>query len=142
MIKELLKRGFIGIGAASLVCCTVSLTAYRCGVDFSAFNITDYVLNQLGYSFIGFVTACASLLFEVKRFSKLKATVLHFCAILASYLISGFAAGWFRQWGVSLLIPIACFFVSYTITWCSIYFSIKRSVAAINKKLSEKTDSD
>ena len=138
MVKELLKRGFIGIGIASLVCSLVSVITYLCGVDFSSYGIMNFVLNQLGYSLIGFVTACASLLFEVKNFSRLKATILHFFAILTSYALAGFAAGWFKAWGVSLLIPAACFLGSYVITWFAVYFSVKRSVALINKKLSEK----
>lgn len=142
MIKKLLTRGFIGVGTASLVCCIVSVTAYACGADFSCFGIIDFVLNQLGYELIGFVTACASLLFEVKRFSRLKATVLHFGTILIAYMAAGFMAGWFRQWGVSLLIPIACFIASYIITWCSVYFSLKHTVNAINKKLAEKSNTD
>ena len=109
MVKELLKRGFIGIGIASLVCSLVSVITYSCGVDFSSYGIMDFVLNQLGYSFI-----------------------------LTSYALAGFAAGWFKAWGVSLLIPAACFLVSYVITWFAVYFSVKRSVALINKKLSEK----
>ena len=131
MIKNLLKRGFIGIGIANIVCCIVYVIVYMCNVDLSSLNILDYVANQLGYSLIGFVTACASLLFEVRKFSHLKATVLHFLSILASYLVAGFAAGWFREWGVPLLIPIACFLGSYIITYLTVYLSVKHSVSKI-----------
>lgn len=143
MIKKLLTRGFIGVGTASVACCIVSVTAYICGADFSDFGIIDFVLNQLGYELIGLVTACASLLFEVKRFSRLEATVLHFCAILLAYMAAGFMAGWFRQWGISLLIPVACFIASYIITWCTVYFSLKHTVNAINRRLEEnRNDTD
>ena len=138
MVKEILKRGFIGLGCASLFCMVLTLAEYWCGADFSDFGVIDTVCNQLAYSIVGLALGCASILFITESFSMLKATVLHFIIILSVYVAAGFIGGWFQAWGVKLLIPVACFAGMYLITWTSVYFAIKKSADKINKKLKEK----
>ena len=138
VIKEILKRGFIGLGCASLFCMILTLIEYWCGVDFSDLGVIDTVRNQIAYSLVGLALGCASVLFNMERFSMLKATVLHFIIILLVYVLAGFIGGWFCAWGVKLLIPVACFAGTYLITWTTVYFAIKKSADKINQKLGRK----
>lgn len=138
IICEILKRGFVGMGCASLFCTLLTLIEYKCGVDFSELGVVGITYNQIAYSIVGFALGATGILFNTDRFSTLTATLIHFAIVLSVYIAAGFIGGWFRAWGVKLLIPVACFLGTYAVTWLSIYILIKRSADKINKKLSEK----
>ncbi len=137
MIKEILKRAFIAIGIANLVCIAVTFIVYISGADLSGFDAVQSMKNHLAYSLIGAASGGAGVLFNVKSFSLLKATVIHFFIILAAYILGYFMAWGFPESGAKLLIPIASFAGMYLITWFAVYFAVKASVKKINEKLNK-----
>lgn len=138
IIGEMLKRGFVGMGCAGIFCALLTLVEYKCGVDFSEVNVAALTCNQIAYLMVGFALGATGILFNLENISLIKATLVHFVIVLAVYIAAGFIGGWFRAWGMMLLIPVACFLGMYIVTWISIYFAIKKSADKINKRLGER----
>ncbi len=138
MIKEILKRVFIAVGIANLVCMAITFAVYISGEDLSSFSALDSVKNQLSYSIIGAASGGAGVLFGIKKLSMLKATVIHFFILLAAF-VSGYFLAWnMPDEGIRVLIPIACFVGMYVVTWSTVYLLIKRNVKKINEKLNKE----
>lgn len=132
-LKNFFIRGLIFSGLGPVVAAIVYLILYLCNVV-GAVSGVEMFLHIISTYILAFVAAGASVVYNIERFSIMKATVIHYVVLYAAYILCYLINGWIKDNIKSILIFTIIFIVSYFTIWISTYFSIK----AVSNKLNEK----
>lgn len=87
---------------------------------------------------IGFAFASGSAIFEVERWSMAKQTVMHFILLVIVYFPCAIIGGWIEPSLLSIVISLFSFIFIYALIWFVQYYSWKRRILKLNKRLQEK----
>ncbi|MDI9504971.1 MAG: DUF3021 family protein [Bacillota bacterium] len=83
-----------------------------------------------------------SCVFEIEKWSLLRATVAHYLMILIIYLLIGRALYWYSFEVISIVVVSVILFLAYAAIWCTMYLSWKRKVCGMNKLMEEYKNKD
>ena len=98
-------------------------------------NRGKLMAQLIGSGIYGAIAMGGSAVYEIERWSLLRATLTHYITTFASFFIVNFLLGWFD--GIGALIAFLCFSGAYFVIWIIQYASWKREIRKINENLSE-----
>ena len=107
-------------------------------IDWCGGNETTAVIVQMICSlFVGAVGGGSSVIWEIEKWSLLKQTLVHLAVIAVPFIGVSYVMNWLPHYLYGALGYIGSFILTYVITWCSIYFSIRAKIKKMNKQLQE-----
>ena len=136
-VKNFLIRGLIFSGLGPVIAGLVFLILYCCSVV-ENINAVEMFLTIVSAYILAFVAAGASVVYNVERFSIMKATVIHYVVLYLAYIMCYLINGWVKDNLMSILIFTIIFIVSYFTIWLATYFSIKTVSKRLNEKLANR----
>lgn len=136
-VKNFLIRGLIFSGLGPVIAGLVYLILYFCNVV-EDINAVEMFLIIVSTYILAFVAAGASVVYNVERFSIMKATVIHYVVLYLAYIMCYLINGWVKDNLMSILIFTIIFIVSYFTIWLCAYFSIKTVSKRLNEKLANR----
>lgn len=156
MKKTIIKRALIGfaIGFIGGVIITPIIMAivmgdgklYMCTLDFEEFigsPILSFIIHSLVCGLYGAVGFASSAIYEIERWSILKATTVHFILILFCFYSATFFLRIISPTNIKgLIISLIISIVFYVVVWIIIYMSYKSDVEVINDVLSSRKDNN
>ena len=89
----------------------------------------------IGSGIYGGIAMGGSAVYEIEKWSLLRATLTHYITTFVSFFVANFLLGWFD--GLAVLIAFLAFSGAYFIIWIIQYTSWKREIRKINEDLSE-----
>lgn len=136
-VKNFLIRGLIFSGLGPVIAGLVFLILYCCNVV-ENINAVEMFLTIVSTYILAFVAAGASVVYNVERFSIMKATVIHYVVLYLAYIMCYLINGWVKDNLMSILIFTIIFIASYFTIWLGTYFSIKTVSKRLNEKLANR----
>lgn len=100
------------------------------------------ILQTVLGGLFGMVSYGGSCVFEIEKWSLLRATVVHYLMILITYLLIGRVLYWYSFEVISILVLSVILFLAYAAIWCTMYLSWKRKVCGMNKLMEEYKNKD
>ena len=122
MILEVLRRSMLGLGFSALFTFAILTVIVLQDVQVS---IPIVWKNMLGSMMMGIYFGCASLIFEMEKWSPLKKTVLHFLISILVWLPLAVYMGWVPFEVTTIFIGLGIFLVIYLLFWYGFYFYFK-----------------
>ncbi|KYH30612.1 hypothetical protein CLTEP_25560 [Clostridium tepidiprofundi DSM 19306] len=146
ILKKAILRGFLGIPIGVFISTTISIIyslvygklMVVTPVDGAMSSLNLYLIQYIVSIIIGFVFASSSVIFEVEKLNLAKQTVIHFIITLVVFLPCSIVARWLEFNFAAILVYILIFIVIYMAIWFIQYFSWKRKINKLNKKLNER----
>ncbi|MFC0525087.1 DUF3021 domain-containing protein [Pontibacillus salicampi] len=132
MISIIGSRVLSGLGFGGLM--MVCFLSYYHYVDIEM-SVATIWQQAVGASVVGVYFGLASLLFDVKGWSPMKSTVLHFLVSVAVFFPIIIMAGWIPLEAGPILVCFGIFLVIYLFLWCMMYLYYKNQKDALNKGL-------
>ncbi len=83
----------------------------------------------------GAVAMGSSVIYDIEKWSIIRATVTHFILVFGLYCLIGFSAGWFRLDEPVFWMIMAAMITGYVLIWLFQYLSYKRKVQQMNDDL-------
>jgi hypothetical protein len=135
--KEALKRGAMGFAVGVAISMTIAvIIGWMEGL-----SQYDYEIMSKSYvagGIMGIVFGAASVIWNVKRWSYLKQTVLHMLVMAAVYPALSMWAGWIPTGLAPAAIYFGGFVALYGILWTGWYFHYKRTIRDFNARVGQK----
>ncbi|MGI6508371.1 MAG: DUF3021 domain-containing protein [Saccharofermentanales bacterium] len=153
MKRRLIARSFIGLAGGALVVHVITLLVNYLGrgqylicmpeltekLGFAGAVVVQTVLGAI----FGMIALGGMCLFDIERWSLLRASVAHCLLILISYMIVGPALDWFSFELKPVLIMACIIIFVYALIWLIMYAIWKREVRQMNRLAEEyKKDTD
>lgn len=145
-LKKALLRGLLGAPLGVFISATIgvilSLTYQQLlvtpPVDAMTTPLRAFIVQYIVSMIIGFVFAFGSAIFEVDSWSLAKQTTLHFLLTSIVFLPCSIMARWVKFDTLSIMIYFIIFISIYVGVWIPQYYSLKKGIAKLNKKLQDK----
>lgn len=145
-LGNLLVSFLIGVGIGSLVELIVSFFIGKITI-----GVPEYVMSQSSpvlahfkslmlYGGYGIVGNIAESFYDKEKTSLLAATVINLAGLLIYHSFVGLYLKWFNL--NSLIQALIVFTINFFIIWSIIYFFEKKNIEKINKKLSNKKETE
>lgn len=145
-LGNLLVSFLIGVGIGSLVELIVSFFIGKITI-----GVPEYVMSQTSpvlahfkslmlYGGYGIVGNIAGSFYDKEKSSLLMATIINLAGLLIYHSFVGLYLKWFNL--NSLIQALIVFTINFFIIWSIIYFFEKKNIEKINKKLSNKKETD
>ena len=147
MFKKVLKSCLVGslvaIVISHLIAIIISLSIgdgnfYPTSLGFTKVCDTQSKASLLQFitmSFFGAACGGVARIYDVSKWSLLKRTVLHFCILTSTSLVTALLAGWIPFSASSIIVYLAIFVVIYVIIWLVIYFKTLNEIKELNNSL-------
>lgn len=137
-IKNGLILGAIGFVAGMMVCGVFTL----CEIDNvkQDFDIVQFVLYYLMGGLNGAVCMGFTVVYDIEKWSILRATATHFLITFTSLLTFAFVTGWFKPGEPTFYVTIIICLVVYVFIWLTQYLIFKRKVKRMNRDLERMKD--
>jgi hypothetical protein len=145
-IKEILKRGLIGIPFGISVTCIVPFIISVCFGDGKFYPVVPEFMQRCSNelkavgiqlcmaSVMGFVFGAAGFILEQKKWSPVLQLFLHFVFLCAGYIPAAWVCWWMQHNIRSVLIYIGIFSGVYVVIW-GIFMTVQlQAVKKINEK--------
>lgn len=143
MKKEIRQRIIVG-GFTGLIICQIVLVFISLGIGNGSFiavspnfkelikhEVIAFILQNIGFAFIGITFALCGLFFEIARWSMLKQYATHFIITSTVWVPIVFTI-WTPESISNVIILIFNFTLTYFITWSIQYKVSKRDIERIN----------
>lgn len=144
-MKKALLRGILGIPIGAFICTTISLViSLKHGklLVIPDMNVSDpltaYVIQYIASAVVGFVFAASSAIFEIDSWSIAKQTIAHLVIVSVVYLPCAIIAGWITPDLSEIFIFLGVFIFIYFVIWAIQYFTWKKRIERLNKKLQDR----
>ena len=137
-VKNALILGAIGFAGGMLVC--FMFTLFNLDEVKQEFELIPFLRYYLMGSLNGAICMGATVVYNIERWSILRATATHFVITFISLFTFAFVTGWFKLGDPSFYITVIVCLVVYVIIWLTQYFIFKRKVKRINKELERVRD--
>ncbi len=115
--------------------------AYLCDPGFTALfgnELTAFLVQCLITGLYGALCISSTSIYEIEKWSLLKATVMHFFVIVVLFTVTAFSLRWIYPSDIKVaLIIYVCMAVAYFIIWIILYLSYKREVRIIREDIEE-----
>lgn len=136
MKSEIIKRTMYGIACGGIYT-YIALTILM----FNQINpsITIIWLYTGGGFVLGIYFALSSFIFEIKNWSPLKKTIIHFAGSISTYFIIALPLKWVPLTPIAILIATCMFITLYAIYWFGFWIYHKRIEVRLNKELKKET---
>ncbi|WP_019132192.1 DUF3021 family protein [Peptoniphilus obesi] len=145
-IGNLLVSFLIGVGIGSLVELIVSFFIGKITI-----GVPEYVMSQTSpvlahfkslmlYGGYGIVGTLSGSFYDKEKTSLLAATVINLASLLIYHSFVGLYLKWFNL--NTLIQALIVFTINFFIIWSIIYFFEKKNIEKINKKLSNKKETE
>lgn len=145
-LGNLLVSFLIGVGIGSLVELIVSFFLGKITI-----GVPEYIMSQTSpvlahfkslmlYGGYGIVGTLAGSFYDKENSSLLMATIINLAGLLIYHSFVGLYLKWFNL--NSLIQALIIFTINFFIIWSIIYFFEKKNIEKINKKLSNKKETD
>ncbi len=126
----------VSLGTGDFYFVVPELTA-RCGSELNA-----VILQTCCVLLYGAFWGAASVIWEMERWSLLRQTVTHLLLGSFATLPIAYFMRWLHPSFPGVILYFAMFYVCYAVIWVCIYFSIKKSIRKINKKVHDLSRDD
>ena len=131
MYKRALLRGFLGYMAG----CMIGLCFALQNKEFTFMGALPGIL--LG-GIPGAIIAGTTVVYDIEKWSLLRATVTHFLLTMGVIFLACFVLKWFLPWSTEFWILLATEVVGYIIIWLIMHFRYKEEVRKLNELLKKK----
>lgn len=84
---------------------------------------------------IGILFGFGSLIFDIKKWSLIKKTIINFCVYYLGFVPLAIMCGWFPLSAINLAIFTLIFIVIYAIIWFYSWYQLRKEIAAVNNKV-------
>ncbi len=135
-ILKFIQRGFIGAALGPLVLAVIYGILDKTNVT-STLTVNEVVLGIFSVSFMAFVAAGITVIYQSESLPALFAALIHGFVLYLDYVIMYLINGWIGDGIVPLLIFTAIFFAGYASVWLVIYLCIRSKTDKLNKKLNK-----
>lgn len=135
-------EGFIGIAISTIIAIGISY----CMGDGSFYAVSPELVAQYGselsavtlqtlLSFVvGALAGGSSYIFRIESWSLLRQTVTH-CLVLSPILVIAYILKWMDNSVSGIIEYIVIFIGIYVVIWFSVYYSSKKHIKQMNKKI-------
>lgn len=101
--------------------------------------LAAFIIHSLVCGILGTIMLGSAYIYEIDRWTLLKATIIHFIVIVISFYLTVFFLRWFAPTNIKAIITsLIIFIVTYTIIWLIMYLSYKSQIKEINQNLKIK----
>jgi len=126
---ELLKRSTVGIAFAGILTFIALSVMTARSVEVPVYSIW---LNMLGSLAMGIYFGCASLIFDIEKWSALKQTSIHAGLSLLVFFPLAVSIGWLPLQPLALLVGLVIFLATYSLFWTGTRWYLKKMTASMN----------
>lgn len=133
MRKKAMILGLIGYIAGCLIGLCFAL-------QYHDFTIAAALPKILLGGIPGAITMSTTVVYDIEKWSLLRATVTHFLIVMGVMLLACFVLKWFEPWSTSFWIMLAVEAVGYFIVWLILFRCYKKKVRKLNELLQENRD--
>ena len=131
MYKKALLRGFLGYMAG----CMIGLCFALQNKEFTFMGTLPGIL--LG-GIPGAIIAGTTVVYDIEKWSLLRATVTHFLLTMGVIFLACFMLKWFPPWSTAFWILLAAEVVGYIIIWLIMHLRYRAEVRKLNELLKKK----
>lgn len=140
-IKNLLIQFLVGVGIGGIIEAIISLYL---GFDFVGYPEflarvnpgTGRIIQVLIYGGFGLIPELSSIILKLREEYSRRKQIIHFLILISYFIISGIYLRWFEASKI-LIYPIGVFVIIYIIIGIIYYIHDKKTIDAVNKKLSK-----
>ena len=101
------------------------------------------IVQTLLGGIFGIIALGGTCLFDIEKWSLLRASVVHCALILVTYIVIGLLLHWFSFHIIPILIMTGIIIVVYALIWLIMYVAWKREIKELNRLTEEyKKDAD
>lgn len=137
-IRSFLLRGLCAAVFGPIVLAIVYFCLGQSGVT-ETLTVNEVSLGVLSISFMAFVAAGVTEVYQVERLPVFTAALLHGVVLYLDYLFMYFLNGWLEKKLDSFLIFTTIFALGYALVWLIIYLSNREKIKQVNQTL-KKTE--
>ena len=134
MYKKAIQLGAIGYIAG----CAIGLVF---ALQNHPFSFADALPRILLGGIPGAVAMGAAVIYDIEKWSLLKATATHFLIAMGVTLLACFVLEWFKPWSAPFWIMMAAEAAGYILVWIIMYLRYKAKVQKLNEMLKESRES-
>ncbi len=135
MRKKALLLGLIGYIAG----CAIGLCFMLQSENFTIASALPHIL--LG-GIPGVITMSTTVVYDIEKWSLLRATVTHFLIVMGVMLLACFVLKWFEPWSTAFWIMLAVEAIGYFILWLILNRCYKAKVRKLNELLKENREKE
>ena len=135
MYKKALLLGIIGYIAG----CAIGLVF---ALQNSPFSFADALPRILLGGIPGAIAMGTAVIYDIEKWSLLKATVTHFLIVMGVIFLASFVLKWFVPWSTPFWIMMAAEAVGYILVWLILYLCYKAKVRKLNEMLKESREEE
>lgn len=107
-------------------------------VDFIGNELIAFLIQSFLCGIQGVVGMGGAVVYEIEKWSTLKATLTHFLAVMISFYCIAFFSRWISVTDAnSLIFPLLFMVPPYVFIWLANYLSYKLQINKINEKLND-----
>ncbi len=88
----------------------------------------------------GAIAMGSSVIYDIEKWSLLRATVTHFLIVMGAMLLACFVLKWFEPWSTPFWIMLAAELAGYIIIWLIMHQCYKAKVRKLNEMLRESRE--
>ena len=147
MKKRLIAKSLIGLVVGALVAHVITILVNYLGrgqflicmpelterFGFAGAVIVQTVLGAL----FGMLALAGTCLFDIEKWSLLRASVWHCVLILLTYIVIGLLLHWFSFHIIPILIMSGAIIFVYALIWLIMYIGLKREIKELNRLTEE-----
>lgn len=133
-IFEFLKRGMCFMGFGPIILSIVWEILGACNV-IESLSVNTVVFGILTVSFMAFIAAGVTVVYQIERLPLLYATLIHGVVLYLDYAIIYLLNGWIKDGVMPFIIFTIIFVIGYILIWLIVYLFIRKDVEKINRKV-------
>ena len=135
MIRELFKRGIIGVGFGA-ISTFIALTVLKFKhIDSSVDEIWWHMLAGMA---VGIYFGWSSLIWEHRTWNPLKKLIIHFSLSIIVYFSIAFPVGWISPKPFLIFLNILVFIAIYFLFWLGALFYYRKQTETLNEQLQNR----
>lgn len=133
------KKAMILGGIGYIAGCLIGLCFSLSNPDFTIASALPHIL--LG-GIPGVITMASTVIYDIEKWSILRATVTHFLIVMGVMLLACFVLKWFKPWSAAFWIMLAAEAVGYFIVWMILNTHYRSKVRKLNEMLQENREGE
>lgn len=147
MKKRLIARSLIGFAAGALVVHVITLLVNYLGRGqylicmpklTERFGLAGAIVVQtISGAIFGMIALGGTCLFDIERWSLLRASIVHCALIFVTYITAGLLLHWFSFDIIPMLIMSCIMIFVYALIWLIMYIAWKREIRQMNRLAEE-----
>ena len=133
-VIEFFKRGMCFMGFGPIILVIIWGILGVCNV-IESLSVSTVVFGILTVSFMAFVAAGVTVVYQIERLPLLYATLIHGIVLYLDYAIIYLLNGWIKDGATPFVIFTIIFVIGYGLIWGIVYLFIRKDVEKMNRKV-------